>query len=85
MLYICFVSKMITAVVPYHRCYYKVKFLFIAIAGICLEIFEGSHGSHGAAWIYVSAYYDTGGTQTRDPGSRWRATHCTTEVYLWGV
>ena len=27
----------------------KTKFLFIAISGICLGIFEGSHGSHRAA------------------------------------
>ena len=27
----------------------KVKFLFIAISGICLGIFKGSHGSHRAA------------------------------------
>ena len=27
----------------------KLKFLFIAISGICLGIFQGSHGSHQAA------------------------------------
>ena len=27
----------------------KLNFLFIAISGICLAIFEGSHGSHRAA------------------------------------
>ena len=27
----------------------KVKFLFTTISGICLGIFEGSHGSHRAA------------------------------------
>ena len=27
----------------------KLKFLFIAIAGVCLGIFKGSHGSHRAA------------------------------------
>ena len=29
--------------------YGKVKFLFVAISGICLGIFKGSHGSHRAA------------------------------------